>query len=464
MSSAGTGQSGRGGPAGGDGPSSGTSVDFGPSPDDPLSARLFPPLPGTVKWGLERTRRILAGVGHPLRTTPILHVGGTNGKGTVAWIWASILREAGLRVGLYTSPDLISFRERILVEGRPLSDLALEAAADELRPLLLREDPSRFEAATALAFLALERARVEVAVVEVGLGGRLDATNVVEPLVTAITNVGLEHRSLLGRDMATIAREKAGILKPGVPAYSTAREADVLEVLTREAATLGAPLIRVPEPSGTLAMEGITVSLPTRRWGRLELTSPLVGRHHFSNVALAVRSLEGLPPRIAVGAEEIRRGVAAVRIPGRFQVEWEGKRLWVLDVAHNAAAAEALASTLDRVAAPRPRVGVVGILADKDHAAVLSRLAPALDAVVLTTPSGVHSSRVWNPGEARTALPSEMEVHIEPDVGQALDRARELMKEGATGVVTGSFRLVGEALQVMGRVPPEALPPSSDFE
>ncbi len=449
---------------GGEGPLPGSSVDFGSSPDDPLVARLFPPLPGVVKWGLERTRRILAGVGHPLRTTPILHVGGTNGKGTVAWIWASILREAGLRVGLYTSPDLISFRERILVDGRPLSDLALEAAADELRPLLLREEPSRFEAATALAFLALERARVEVAVVEVGMGGRLDATNVVEPLVTAITNVGLEHRSLLGRDLTSIAQEKAGVLKPGVPAYTTAREAEVLEVLTREAATLGVPLVRVPEPAGTLSMEGITLSLPTRRWGRLELTSPLVGRHHFSNVALAVRSLEGLPPRIAVGAQEVRRGVAAVRIPGRFQLERDGDRLWVLDVAHNAAAAEALASTLDRVAAPHPRVGVVGILADKDHAAVLSRLAPALDAVVLTTPKGVHPSRRWDPQEARTALPQEMEVHVEPGPEAALERARSLMGASGTGVVTGSFRMVGEALQVLDRVPPEALPPSSDFE
>jgi dihydrofolate synthase / folylpolyglutamate synthase len=431
----------------------------GPAADDPLASRLFPPLAGTVQWGLERTTRILAAVGHPLRTTPILHVGGTNGKGSVARIWAAILEAAGLRVGLYTSPDLLSFRERILVNGRPLPDAALERVAHELRPLFLREEPSYFEAATALALLALERARVEVAVVEVGLGGRFDATNVVSPVLTAITNVALEHREMLGDTLEAIAREKAGILKPGVPAYTSTREPEVLRVLREAAATLGAPLVHVPEPAGDVSLEGIRLSLPTRRWGRMELSSPLVGRHQLSNVALAVRALEALPPRIVLSAEQVREGLSRVRVPGRFQVEREGERLWVLDVAHNAASAEALESTLDRVAAPRPRVGVVAILRDKDHGAILARLAPGLDCFILTNPATIHPSRRWDAHQAVRALPDGTDILVEEELPRALEAAREAAGPAGTVVVTGSFRIVGETLRALERTPLESREP-----
>lgn len=435
----------------------------GPPAEDPLAARLFPSLPQQVQWGLGRTRRIVAGVGHPLRTTPVLHVGGTNGKGSVARIWASILQASGLRVGLYTSPELISFRERILVDGLPLPDEALLAWADELAPLVIRERPSFFEASTALAFLAFERAGVEVAVVEVGLGGRLDATNVLSPVLSAITSVSLEHTDLLGPDVASITREKAGILRPGVPAYTTVRDPEGRAVLAEEAATHGIPLVRVGRPEGKVSLSGVRLAVPTRRWGRLELSSPLVGRHQLANIALAVCSLDGLPPRIPLTADAIRDGVARARLPGRFQVEKEGRRTWILDVAHNPGAARALADTLVEVSPPGRRVAVVGILADKDQRGILQALSGALKEVILTVPPSVHSSRRWDPREALGYLPSDVTGLVEEELEGALQRARERVGDEGTVVVCGSFRVVGGALRALDRVPVEALPPAADF-
>jgi dihydrofolate synthase / folylpolyglutamate synthase len=449
-----------------EGPPGPTPIHRGPPADDPLAARLFPSLPGEVRWGLERTRRLLAALGDPLRNTPVLHVGGTNGKGSVAHVWAAILQAAGFRCGLYTSPELVSFRERILVDGRPLREAVLEDLAAELRPLLLRERPSAFEAHTALAFLAIERAGAEVAVVEVGLGGRLDATNVLTPVLTAITNVSVEHREILGESLVAIAREKAGILKPGVPAFTAAADPVVRETLVKEAAVSGTPLVRVGVPRGEISLDGVRFELPTRRWGRLELHSPLVGAHQVANVALAVRSLEALPPRIPVSAGAIREGVARARPPGRFQVEREGGRLWVLDTAHNPAAAEALAATVRQVGLPRPLIGVVGLLADKDHGGVLSPLAPVLDALVLTIPPRVHPSRRWSPEAARDGLGPGAglpPVEVEPRAERAYERAGELAGESGSTLVAGSSLLVGDALRSLGRTPFQTLPPSSDF-
>jgi dihydrofolate synthase / folylpolyglutamate synthase len=418
-----------------------------------------------VQWGLERTRRILSGVGNPLSRIPVLHVGGTNGKGSVARIWASILKASGVRVGLYSSPHLISFRERFLVGGRPVPDHRLRELAVQLRPFFIQEEPSYFEATTALAFLAFERARVDVAVIEVGLGGRLDATNVVSPVLTAITNVALEHRELLGDSLTEIAWEKAGILKPGVPAFTASRNEEVLQLLGREAATLGVPLSRISPPEGEVSLHGSRFRLRTRRWGDLDLTSPLIGTHQLENLALAVRSLEALPPRFSLPVDAVRVGVANARVPGRFQVERDGDRTWILDVAHNPPAARALASTLRRVSPPAPRVGVLGILADKDHMEILRALAPELDRIILTVPPRIPESRRWDPESARAELLSEIDVAVEVEATseEAFRKAREGAGDAGTVLVSGSFGMVGEALRFLDRIPLEALPPFSEF-
>ncbi len=454
----------------------------GPLTGDPLAARLFPLLPDQVRWGLDRTERLLVRVGSPHRGLPVLHVGGTNGKGSVARIWATVLQEAGFRVGLYTSPPLLSFRERILVDGAPLPDELLEELAGELRSHLVKLAPSPFEAFTVLSLLAFHREEVDLAVMEVGMGGRLDATNVVEPILTAVTNVTMEHEAILGPTLADIAREKAGILKPGVPAFTATDAPDALRVLVEEAAARGVPLARVPSPSGTVSLEGIQMQLRTRRWGTLALRSPLVGHHQLRNVALAIRSLEALPPRFLPSRRAVEEGVARARIPGRMQVEAEPPRRWVLDVAHNPAGVAALVETLAGLPLEGPRVGVVGIMEDKAWGEMLARLGPSLDRILLVVAPSAPPARRWDPGAVRASLPEDLREWTElpgapgrglddaqhggrgGDAGEALAaalaRARDLTAAGGTVVVTGSFPVVGDVLRALDRIPAEALPPA----
>jgi dihydrofolate synthase/folylpolyglutamate synthase len=426
---------------------------------DPLAARLFPDLPGTVRWGLERSERILASLGDPHRDYPVLHVGGTNGKGSVARIWAQILGAAGYRTGLYSSPHLVSFRERILVEDRPLPDDLLVDWSGGLRPLLVREEPSYFEAATALALLAFSRAEVDVAVVEVGMGGRLDATNLVDPVLAAVTNVGLEHTAMLGSTLPEIAREKAGIFKPGLSVFTGSQDPEVLEVLEAEAVRSGALLCTVPAPDGEVTLEGSFLRLVTKRWGTLPLQTPLVGRHQLHNLALAVRSLEALPPGLHVSGRDVQEGAERTRIPGRFQVWKEKGQLWILDVAHNLDGMRALRETLRVTDPPRPRVGIVGVLNDKPWRSMLAELAPELDQLILTAPGSAPPERAWDPGVAAGYLSSE-HTWIHPDLGSSLGAVRSRRQAFQTVVVTGSSYTVGDCLGRLGRIPAEALPTS----
>jgi len=439
-----------------------------------------------VIWGLDRMQRILAAVGSPHRAYPALLVGGTNGKGSVAHVWARVLHAAGFRVGLYTSPHLVHFRERIQVEGEPLPDAFLEEVADELRSPLVKRQPSFFEATTALALTAFARAEVEVAVLEVGMGGRLDAVNVVEPILCAVTNVGLDHQEMLGATHAEIAREKAGIFRSGVPAFTAASHPDALRVLAQEAAARGVPLARIAPALGRTVAGGAAdgpapmneLRLRTRTWGELELRTPLLGAHQRTNVALAVRALEGLPPRLIPPRRAVVEGVAAARVPGRLQLEEEGPRRYLLDVAHNLEGVETLVAALEELAGAAegavaaPWVAVVGILADKPVDAMLHALAPAVDRVILTVPPSAPASRRWD-AEAVAArfeaarleiMPTEGEplttppFEAVPRLEEALERARALTDTGGTVVVTGSFLTVGGALVALGRTgePPVA--------
>jgi dihydrofolate synthase / folylpolyglutamate synthase len=429
---------------------------FGPPSGDPLAARLFPPLPATVRWGLDRIQRILASAGGPQRAYGSLVVGGTNGKGSVAHLWARILEENGFRVGLYTSPHLTHFPERIQVNGVPLPDTLLEEVAEELRSPIIRNAPSFFEATTALALTAFARAGVDLAVLEVGMGGRLDAVNVVDPLLTAITNVGLDHEAYLGSTVEAIAREKAGILRPGVPAFTASSDPRVLGVLREEAAFLGLPLVQVPPPPGESRLQGegagTSLLLPTRLYGPLELHTPLLGAHQRSNVALAVRSLEALPPKFLPSRRAMIQGVAKARVPGRLQVEVEGPRQWLFDVAHNPDGVRVLMDALRDLAPPAPRVGVVGILGDKPAEGMVRMLAEGLDSVILTHPPDVPQGRRWTPERVAEALLGEgfQEVSVVPELGAALQEARSRTERDGTVLVAGSFYTVGSALTHLG--------------
>ncbi len=424
---------------------------------DPFEALGFPSLPHKVEWGLDRIRALLSEVGDPHLAVPSLHVGGTNGKGSVAASWAAVLAAAGRRVGLYTSPHLCDFRERIRIDGRPVAPEVLAAAADLLRGPVERHRPSFFEAATALGFVAFARSGVDVSVIEVGLGGRLDATNVVAPLVTAVTNVAMDHADYLGDTLDAIAREKAGIVKPGVP-FHTAEEDPSLRAIFREvAASAGAPFhaIRGDDdlrdvsvgPGGT----GFTVR--TRAWGLLELTTPLVGEHQAVNAALAVRALGELPGELRPARDTVVRGLASVDWPGRVQIEEIDGVRWVFDVAHNTAGVHVLARTLGRLDLPRPLVVVTGILGDKDWRAMLPPLFSLADRAVLTQPPSAPEGRRWHPREVADLLgPPPPPLEVVEDFAEALEKARS-GAAGGTVVVTGSCHTVGDALRALALEP-----------
>lgn len=422
---------------------------------DALAVRLFPALGQGIEWGLDRTRAILEEAGNPHEAYPTLHIGGTNGKGSVASILAAVLQASGLKVGLYTSPHLCSFRERVQVDGRPADTASFIAAADDLRVSMVRHEPTFFEAATVLALKIFEREAVDIAVIEVGLGGRLDATNVIRPLVSAVTNVALDHAEYLGEDLVSIAGEKAAIAKEGVPFLCGVSETALVEVFRRTAAKAGAPFYPVDASGEVRALgmsaAGTAFTLDTA-WGELRLSTPLAGAHQAANAALAVRIVEHLPEALRPGVGAVRKGLSAVRWPGRIQVEQIAGQTWVFDVAHNAAGVAALAQALEALSLPRPLVVLTGILGDKDWRAMLPPLFACADIAVLTQAESAPFERRWDPAEAARVVGSPPPLEIVRDFRDALARASELAGQG-TVVVTGSCHTVGDALGALGMTP-----------
>ncbi|MGH7754528.1 MAG: bifunctional folylpolyglutamate synthase/dihydrofolate synthase [Gemmatimonadales bacterium] len=380
---------------------------------------LFPRAAGGTKFNLGPTEALLDSLGHPERHFPVVHIGGTNGKGSTVALVASALRAGGRRVGVYTSPHLVSVRERMMVDGAPISEDAFAMWTERLRPVVESTGASFFEATTAIACADFAARGVDVAVVEVGLGGRLDSTNVLQPVVTAVTKIAREHTEYLGEDLAGIAREKAGIAKPGVP-FITGEPDDALAAeLIREAERRGAsPAVRVLGPRAGAA--------PPHRLG-------LIGRHQAFNAGVAAGVLDHLPSELRVTPEARRQGFQACRVPGRFDMRGR----WIFDVAHNPDGMAALVDTLDLVAPPRPIHVLVSVLGDKDWRSMLQLLAPHVDAVLLTVAPSAPPNRRWEPELV------EGEFEVERDFDIALARVQSV---SATVLVTGSFHTVGDAL------------------
>jgi len=409
-------------------------------------AWLYGRTSGAVRWGLGRMERLLAALGHPERRFEVVHVAGTNGKGSVAALCAQALT-GSVRVGLYTSPHLVRFGERIRVDGAPVADDVLASLLDRLLPLVEATDATFFEATTALAFLAFAEIGVDVAVVEVGLGGRLDATNVVTPRVAVVTAIDYDHQDVLGHTLEEIASEKAGIFKRNVPAVVGEPRRSLRPVFEDAARRVNAPLVFVDDVAAVecvdMALTGTRGRLRTSGWGSLEVDLPLVGEHQARNALVAAEALAQLPaawrPTAAALLERWRR----VRWPGRFEVVprvpsgW-----WIFDVAHNSASIDALVATLQRVAPPRPWVAVLGVLADKDWRAIVRRLAPAVDELICVLPPSAPPARRWDPHEAATfAAALGVCARAAPFEAALADAERA----GATAIVTGSFTTVGDA-------------------
>lgn len=390
-----------------------------------------------VKFGLDTTRTLLEAVGNPHQQFASIHIGGTNGKGSTAALVAAALQAHGVRTGLYTSPHLVSFRERIRVDGLPISREAVVAWTEHLRSTIESTEATFFEASTAIAFADFAARGVEVAVVEVGLGGRLDSTNVVTPLVSAVSHIALDHQKYLGDTIEEIAREKAGIAKPGVPFVIGEPDPHLAGMLSDAA--------RQHRPSAT-DHRLLTVTVPPEaRWaGPLGLLGP----HQRRNAAVAVAILAALPEPLRPDAASMNRAFARTRVAGRL----DRRGRWLFDVAHNPDGMRTLVRALEELRPHRPVHALVSILGDKEWPAMLVELDRAVDVGILTL-APTAAGRGWDLGWLERWLaspdrpPPVAEWHLVPDFDAALRR----VEQGAgTVLVTGSFHTVGDVLQARG--------------
>ena len=405
---------------------------------------LFARTTGAYKFGLERTRALLSELGDPHLDFPVIHIAGTNGKGSSVATAEALLRARGLRVARYTSPHLVDFRERIVVNGEPITPEQVVAFIDGWTPAVERLGASFFEATTALAFDHFAKARIDVALVETGLGGRLDSTNVVQPIVAGVTSIALDHTEYLGRTLEAIAGEKAGIFKAGVPAVIGEGDPEVRGWLARDAKAAGASPIRivVEESEATrFAVSALGTEFTLRALGDERVVgTPLVGRHQADNFAFALTLLDAAGGRFRVPLAEAAESVRAVRLPGRFQRVGR----WIFDVAHNADGARTVAASLASVEHETPVVAVLCVLGDKDWRAMLDALAPLVARFVLTDAPTAPVNRAWRLAEvAAYATERGYAAVAEPDFDEALRLAES---EGGTTLVTGSFHTVGDAM------------------
>jgi len=401
-----------------------------------------------VKPGLERIGRLLAALGDPECTYPAIHVAGTNGKGSVVAMLEAVLRASGRQVGRFTSPQIVDFRDRIAVDGRWLSEREWGEGVERLAPTLseMADPPAQFEAITALALDAFVRARVDLAVVEVGLGGRFDATNLVRPILSILTNVALDHTAILGDSIERIAWEKTGIAKEGVPLLLGPVPENALRVAERSCAEAGAELVCVDGPGIAPVSEGDGFvryrvdgdDLP----GTIDL--PLLGGYQAENLRTALAAIHRLRKGgLEIPTSAIEEGLRTVSWPGRFEIVGRAPTV-ILEGAHNVAGARALAADVERRVPERARRSLVfGALADKDVAGMLRVLGPCFERVILTESESLRALPVDRLGDIADGLriPHACYHSVEGALASGLDGARA----DDVWVVAGSLTVVGAA-------------------
>lgn len=411
--------------------------------------RLYVERPhGKVKLGLYRIRELLERLGSPHKDYPVIHITGTNGKGSVSRIVQAILTESGKKVGLYTSPHLYTFRERISIDGEMITEEEVVDLFTEINPHAKRMDdkgeefsPSFFEFVTAMAFLYFKEKRVDIAVVEVGLGGRYDATNVVDPLVTSITTVDLDHTMTLGNTLRQIAYEKAGIIKENVPAVVGEEKRDPLEVIQKIAEEKNADVFLL---NRDFRYSERALRLNENHFDYLgknvlnDLVFSLNGKHQLRNASISLKIVEEVENELE--EVSVRRGLMNVKNPGRFEVfEKDGKTI-VLDGAHNPAGVKALVESLKTYFPEEKMIGVIGILDDKDRESMMNLFKNVLRKVIVTKP---RSERAKNMEELIEIAKKHIhEVSFIEEPLEALERAFE--EEEDVIVVAGSLYLIGE--------------------
>jgi dihydrofolate synthase/folylpolyglutamate synthase len=411
-----------------------------------------------IKFGLANIQTLSSALGDPHTHFKSILIAGTNGKGSVTAMTDCALRAAGLKVGRYTSPHLVRLEERFVVDGKPVDTAILVGLIEDMQRLIgdliargsLESPPTFFEVTTAIAFEAFRRARVDVAVLEVGLGGRLDSTNIVQPIATAITSIDFDHEQYLGNTLAAIAAEKAGILRRGVSVVVGPLPREAREVLVSMCELSGAILIdadagvRVQSKTEG-GRTSLRIATPARDYGWVPLG--LRGDHQVPNALVAVRLLEQLERQLPLAPAAIMAGIRDVRWPGRLQmVEMPGGRRALLDAAHNPAGAWALASYLKREF-PEPLPIVFAALRDKDVSLMLKSLLPVASRIVMTRPATPRAHTVTELEAIGRRLSPAAPIDLEPDPVRALEHAWSYCP---VVCAAGSIFLVGQLLEAIG--------------
>ena len=394
-----------------------------------LGLRLF-----GAKLGLENTFKLAALAGNPQEKLRFIHVAGTNGKGSTCAMLESIYRAAGLRVGLFTSPHLVSFRERIQVNRRLIPENEVVRLVADLRAANLQDETTLFEFATVMALKFFAEQKCDLVIWETGLGGRLDATNIVTPLASVITNIAFDHQQWLGNTLAKIATEKAGIIKPEIPVVTATDNLEALAVIEKIAREKNAPLTQVRNSE----------------FGIRNSELSLLGEHQKQNAALALGTVEVLQNLIPVAEEKIRKGLANVNWPGRLQlVQGSSGSKILLDGAHNSAGVNVLREALEKNFPATKRTLILGVLQDKDWRRICETLAP-LATRIFTVP--VSSERTANPRDLASACHAANPA-AELFLCSSLEEGLKKTRDDSFVIVTGSLYLVGETLELLGLSP-----------
>ena len=403
-----------------------------------------------IKLGLSTIKRILVGLGNPQDTFACIHVAGTNGKGSVASSLASILHRSGYKTGLYTSPHLVRFNERIQINNRPITNEKVVTSYSAVKDAHFgKRDPTFFEFTTAMALFEFAAQKVDWAVIETGMGGRLDATNIINPALSIITNISLEHRAYLGNTLAQIAGEKAGIIKKRTPLVTGIRQKKVFAEVKRIAAKKKAPLFRLGTDFKVRRNQGQTFSYYGigNVWHNLQTALP--GSYQVDNAALVLAACELIGKNNAViTRNNIQEGLSKNHWPGRLEVVSNNPFI-ILDGAHNLAAARNLAKFLSTNLAGKAITLVVGILDDKPYKAMLKSLLKPVNRVILTR---AKINRALEPGRLyEVAQNLNAEAVIIPDVGQAIKKAIETTPRHGAICIAGSLYVVGEAKEAFAK-------------
>jgi len=400
-------------------------------------------------FGLDNIKWILSVIGNPHEFLKTVHIGGTNGKGSIAAMLSHILKAAGYKVGKYTSPHLISFTERITINEERITDVEVSDLVDSIRQNLDAVDPKRtftfFDFTTALAFEYFRKNNVDIALIEVGLGGRLDSTNVLNPLISVITNVAFDHMDYLGEDILRIAREKAGIIKKGVPVVTGAKDlpARIIEETAKmndcSVYIMGRDFSYERKETQTMSYSGLSIKLN-------DVFVNLKGDHQLGNAAIALCTAE-LLSMLGFGMDqrEVYAGLSQVTWPGRLQIIKE-KPTIILDGAHNVDGIRTLVNFLKKQFPDRKRLLIFGVMKDKEYEKMLEELLPSVDEVIFTSST---NERALLPESMKKFAPKAV---IVKDAARALKKVKSMSEENDVIIITGSLYLIGECMAIIDDV------------